>query len=125
MSQPSYPYFNAPFRLVGKWSGRRLDSQKKVSGQMMYGDDWNLPNQAFMAVKHSAVPSGTIVSMDTSAAMKIPGVLAIITPNDVKNNPAWKAVQIPDTGYSLLPWDQLRCAGEEIAAVAADRKSVV
>lgn len=107
-------------RLAGKWAGRRLDAQKKVSGQMPYGDDFNIPNQAFMAIKHSTVPAGTITSMDTSAALKIPGVLGIITPNDVKNNAAWAAIKIPDTGFSLLPFDQLRCGGEEIAAVAAE-----
>jgi len=116
----SYPYFNGNLRLVGKWSGRRLDSQRKVSGQMPFGDDWNIPNQAFMALKHSTVPAGTILSVDASAAKAMPGVLAVITSDDVKNNAAWKAIKVPDTGFSLLPYDQLRCGGEEVAVVAAE-----
>jgi CO/xanthine dehydrogenase Mo-binding subunit len=87
---------------------------------MPFGDDFNVPNQAFMAIKHSTVPAGTITSMDTSAALAIPGVLGVITPDMVKNNPTWAAIAIPDTGYHLLPFDQLRCGGEEIAAVAAE-----
>jgi CO/xanthine dehydrogenase Mo-binding subunit len=120
MSTPLFPYYPGPLRLIGTWKGRRLDAQWKVTGQLQFGDDFNVPNQAFMAIKHSQAPAGTITSMDTSAALAIPGVLAIITPTDVKNNPAWKAIAIPDTGFSLLPWDQLRCGGEEIAAVAAE-----
>ncbi len=120
MSTPLFPYYPGPLRLVGKWKGRRLDAQKKVSGQLQFGDDFNLPNQAFMAIKHSAAPSGTITSMDTTAAAAIPGVLAIITPAMVAANTAWKSIKIPDTGFSLLPFDQLRCGGEEIAAVAAE-----
>jgi len=120
MSSPLFPYYPGPLRLVGSWKGRRIDAQKKVSGQLPYGDDFNLPHQAFMAIKRSQCPAGTITSMDTTAAMAIPGVLAVITPAMVQSNTAWSAIAIPDTGFHLLPFDQLRCGGEEIAAVAAE-----
>jgi xanthine dehydrogenase molybdenum-binding subunit len=108
-----------PYNLVGKWKGRRLDSQKKISGQMPYGADWNIPNMAYMKTLHSTIPSGTITSMDASAALAMPGVLGVITTTDVANNPAWKAVMLEGL-YPLLPYDKIRVGGEEIAAVAAE-----
>jgi CO/xanthine dehydrogenase Mo-binding subunit len=106
------------FRLVGKWRGRRLDSQQKVSGQMPFANDFNIPGQAHMRILHSQVPSGTIASIDASSARSIPGVLAVITPDDIKNDPVWSNVKwglVP-----VLPYDRIRVSGEEIAAVAAE-----
>lgn len=108
-----------PYRLVGNWKGRRIDSQKKVSGQMPYGADWNIPNQAYMKMLHSTIPSGTITSIDATAALAMPGVLGVITATDVANNPAWKAIMLEGL-YPLLPYDKIRVGGEEVAAVVAE-----
>jgi xanthine dehydrogenase molybdenum-binding subunit len=71
-----------------------------------------------MKIKHSTIPSGTITAMDTTAAAAIPGVVAIITPFDIKNNPKWAAIKWGSV--PALPYDKLRVAGEEIAGVVAE-----
>jgi CO/xanthine dehydrogenase Mo-binding subunit len=106
-----------PYKIVGKYVGRMVDSQMKVTGQMQLGNDFNIPNQAYMKILHSQIPAGTITAMDVTAAKAIPGVLAILTPSDIKNNAQWAAMRW--SGVPILPFDQIRVAGEEIAAVAA------
>jgi len=112
----SSPY--GTFNYVGKWKGRRIDGPQKVSGQMKLGGDANFPDQLYMKIKHSTIPTGTITAMDTTAAAAIPGVVAIITPFDIKNNPTWAALKYGND-YAL-PYDKIRCTGEEIAAVVAE-----
>ncbi|HVP23677.1 MAG TPA: xanthine dehydrogenase family protein molybdopterin-binding subunit [Conexivisphaerales archaeon] len=119
---------SSQFYQVGKWKGRRLDGVSKITGQTKFGADMNLPNQLYMKIKRSTIPSGTIASMDTTAAMKVPGVVAIVTPNDIKNDPVWGVISSAGTSvYGLtwsavpvLPFDKIRCCGEEIAAVVAE-----
>jgi len=112
----SSPYGTLTY--VGKWKGRRIDGAQKVAGQMKLGADANFPDQLYMKIKHSAIPSGTITAMDTTAAAAIPGVVAILTPFDIKNNTAWAAIKYGNV-YAL-PYDKIRCTGEEIAAVVAE-----
>jgi len=116
---------DAKFQVVGKWTGRRLDAQAKITGQMKFGADANFPDMLYMAIKHSTIPSGTITSMDTTAAKAIPGVVAILTPDDIKNNPKWGlksdgTLAINWKSVPILPFDKIRNAGEEIAAVVAE-----
>jgi len=109
---------NPPFTLVGKWSGRRLDSQQKLSGQMQFGNDFNIPGQAYMKILHSQIPMGTISSMDTTAAKAMPGVIAVVTPTDIKNDAWWSTLRW--SSVPVLPYDKIRVSGEEIAAVLAE-----
>jgi CO/xanthine dehydrogenase Mo-binding subunit len=113
---------SSSFNLVGKWTGRRLDSQPKVSGQLQLGSDMNFPDQLYLKMKRSQIPSGTITSMDTTAAKAIPGVVAILTPDDIKNNPKW--AKITYSGVPALPYDKIRICGEEIAAVVAEDPNI-
>jgi CO/xanthine dehydrogenase Mo-binding subunit len=111
------------FRLLGKWKGRRLDGIAKLTGQLQLGADWNRPNMAYMRTKLSTIPSGTITAMDASAARAMPGVLAVVTPDDVKNNPEWSKIKVGPS--PLLPYDKVRSAGGEvIAAVVAENPSI-
>ena len=67
--------------VVGKnWA--RLDGADKVSGRSIFADDVRLPGMLYGKVKRSPHASARIVSIDTSAAEALPGVKAIITPED-------------------------------------------
>ncbi len=109
---------SSTMRLVGKWTGRRLDAQLKITSQLKYGNDWNLPNQAFMAIKLSTIPSGTITAVDATAAKAMPGVIAVLTTDDVKNDPVLSKIKYSEV--YLLPWDKVRVSGEEVACVVAE-----
>ena len=69
--------------VVGKnWA--RLDGVDKVSGRSIFADDVRLPRMLFGKVVRSPYAHARIVSIDTSEAEALPGVKAVVTPQDAK-----------------------------------------
>src|SRR5579864_3259250 len=96
---PDYGWPDADHRsLIGKRISR-VDSPVKVSGRAKYTYDYHGANMLFGKVLRSPYAKARIVSIDTSAAEKLPGV---------------KAVEIIQKPGSTVQW-----AGSEVAAVAA------
>ena len=96
---PDYGWPDAEHRtLIGKRISR-LDSPVKVSGRAKYTYDYHAPNMLFGKILRSPHAKAKIVSIDTSAAEKMPGI---------------KAVYIVQKPGSTVQW-----AGDEIVAVAA------
>src|SRR5579883_19062 len=62
---------------------RRLEDARLLTGRGCYSDDFTLPNQARSHVLRSPHPHARIVSIDTTRATKMPGVLLILTGADV------------------------------------------
>ncbi len=73
----------------------RHDGADKVTGKAIYTDDMQLPNMAFGAFVRSPHAHARIVSIDTTEAEQMPGVLATCTSAD-----------LPD------PWDKVEDLGE-------------
>jgi len=95
----------------------RLDGYDKVSGTALYTFDVTLPNMAFAKTLRCPHPHARIKSIDTSAALKHPGVLAIISH---KNTPA-----IPWYSNSSFLFDpHLRYLGDEVACAAAESEEI-
>ena len=96
---PEYAWPDAEHRsLIGKRT-TRVDSAVKVSGQAKYTYDVHRPGMLYGKVLRCPYAHAKVVSIDTSAAEKIPGV---------------KAVHIVQGPGSNIHW-----AGDEIVAVAA------
>src|SRR5580693_6372419 len=96
---PDYNWPDAEHRtLIGKRISR-VDSPVKVSGRAKYTYDYHGANMLFGKVLRSPYAKAKIVSIDTSAAEKMPGV---------------KAVEIIQKVGTTAQW-----AGDEIVAVAA------
>ena len=96
---PDYGWPSAEGRtLIGKRISR-LDSPDKVSGRAKYTYDVHRPGMLFGKIVRSPHAKAKIVSLDTSAAEKMPGV---------------KAVHIIQKAGSSVQW-----AGAEIVAIAA------
>jgi 4-hydroxybenzoyl-CoA reductase subunit alpha len=96
----------------------RTDAPDKATGQAVYMSDLKFPNEAAGAMLQSPHAHAKIISIDTSKAESLPGVLAVITAKDV-----------PETKYGVSPArydenifaiDKVRYVGDEIAAVAAE-----
>ncbi|AWM35024.1 xanthine dehydrogenase family protein molybdopterin-binding subunit [Hymenobacter nivis] len=105
----------------------RIDGYAKVTGQARYSAEYNnLPGIVHAVLKTSDVAKGRITGFDTSAAQKQPGVLAILThqnipklaktPNDAEGK---KAIGAP-MGFLPLTGDQIYYAGQPVAVVVAD-----
>jgi xanthine dehydrogenase YagR molybdenum-binding subunit len=57
----------------------RVDGRAKVTGRAVYAAEHRIPHCAYGVMVMSTIPTGRIVSIDTRAAARIPGVLAILT----------------------------------------------
>src|ERR1051326_8317955 len=67
----------------------RVDGRAKVTGHARFAAENNLPGLVHAVVVASSIPSGTIKSIDTAAAKKAPGVIAVLSHlNAPKLNPA-------------------------------------
>jgi len=61
------------YSLIGKRLPR-VDARDKVTGKALYTDDLSLPRMLCGAILRSPLPHAAIVSIDTSKAVKLPGV---------------------------------------------------
>src|SRR5579871_3252445 len=77
-SLPTHP----PYKLIGK-DYTTPDLYAKVTGRAKYAEDYRADGMLFAKLLLSPVPHGHINSIDTSEAMKIPGVKAILTVDDM------------------------------------------
>ena len=70
--------------LVHRKAERRLEDDALVRGAGRFSDDLHLPNQAAAAFVRSPQAGARIVSIDTSAAERAEGVIAVLTDKDIK-----------------------------------------
>ena len=96
----------------------RPDGTLKVTGEFAYSSDMWHEDMLWGQILRSTVAHAEIVSIDTSEALKTPGVYAVMTyddlPTDVKNY----GLEIQDT--PVLAHGKVRHHGEPVAIVAAD-----
>jgi len=57
----------------------RVDGRQKVTGGARYAAENKLANMAYGVLVMSSIPNGTIRTIDTTSALKSPGVLAVIS----------------------------------------------
>ncbi len=67
------------FRYIGKGTVRISDLHDITTGKAIYGQDVLLPGMKFAVVARPPVVGGKVASVDTSAALKVPGVEKIVT----------------------------------------------
>lgn len=107
---------NKKLNVIGK-KNPRYDGYDKVSGKAIYTFDISLKNMAYARILRSSKPNAKIKSIDLSKAMKMDGVLDIITYNDVSNI-EWYG------GNSKLLDRHVRYEGDEIAFVSAETEKI-
>jgi CO/xanthine dehydrogenase Mo-binding subunit len=101
-------------RIVGQPIGK-LEGIGKVSGQARYSGDVTLPGLVWGKALRSPLPHARIVRIDTSRAMALPGVLAVLTAQDLPNILVGRRM----FDMPMLARDRVRFIGEKVAAVAA------
>jgi carbon-monoxide dehydrogenase large subunit len=120
-----------PFRFGSGQAVRRLEDASLLSGAGRYTDDVTLPDQAHLVFLRSAYPHARILSIDTSTAAAMPGVLRVITGAEmaeagVKPMPGAAGFKRADGSDSASPprlamaHERARFVGEAVAAVVAD-----
>ena len=116
--------YQTNYRVVGKGLPR-IDGPAKATGKAIYTVDVNLPGMLHGKMLRSPYPHARIISIDTSAAEKLPGVKLIMTGQDVRevryafvDTPRYPADEQP------LAVDKVCYIGDEVAAVAAVSEAV-
>ncbi|MEV2266334.1 xanthine dehydrogenase family protein molybdopterin-binding subunit [Nonomuraea africana] len=101
---------------VGESAGRP-DATLKVTGEFAYSSDLWLEGMVWGVTLRSPHPSAWIRSIDIGPALAVPGVLAVLTHEDV---PGEKFYGLEHKDQPVLAIDQVRYQGEPVALVAAE-----
>ncbi|MEU0568609.1 molybdopterin cofactor-binding domain-containing protein [Nonomuraea sp. NPDC005983] len=98
-------------------SARRPDATLKVTGEFAYASDLWLDGMVWGVTLRSPHASAWIRSIDVGPALAMPGVLTVLTHEDV---PGEKFYGLELRDQPVLAIDQVRYQGEPVALVAAD-----
>ena len=104
---------NKDLKYVGK-SPERWDGLAKATGRARYTSDVQLPGMLYAKFVNANVPHAKVVSVDTSAAERHPGVRAVHVIEHVLGNASLRDPSLEQANYPVV-----RYAGQPIAAVAA------
>lgn len=100
-------------------SVHRLDVAEKVCGTGKYPDDYYLEGMCCGSALRSRYPRARVLSIDTGAAKALPGVIAVLTAEDIPGEN--KIGHIKHDQYTLIPVGGLtHYLGDAIALVAAE-----
>jgi xanthine dehydrogenase D subunit len=98
-------------------SAKRPDAPSKVKGEFAFSSDLFMEGMVWGKTVRSPYPYARIVSIDTSAAAAMPGVLAVVTQDDLWGS---RTYGLEHHDQPVFAHDVVRFHGEPIAAVAAD-----
>ena len=105
-------------------SMRRKEDPRFIRGKGNYVDDIKLPGMLYMDIVRSPYAHARIKKIDTSAALKIPGVLAVIDgPTLEKYKLHWMPTISADT-QMVLPTDEVMYQAQEVCAVIATERYI-
>ncbi|HEY5416207.1 MAG TPA: xanthine dehydrogenase family protein molybdopterin-binding subunit [Gemmatimonadaceae bacterium] len=121
---------SAPVRMTGRAAApsvgaplNRVDGRLKVTGGARYAAEFAVPNVAHAVIVTSTIAKGRVRRMDTAAAERAPGVLAVLTPQNAPRLPqqqaapgAGPAMRVP----TLMQDDAVHYNGQPIGLVIAD-----
>lgn len=104
----------------------RVDGRAKVTGAAKYAGEFAADGLLHGFVVEATIPRGRIARLDTSEALKVKGVLDVLThahrPPLADNDEAWKDEVAPEEGSPFRPLydDSIKFNGQPIALVVAE-----
>jgi CO/xanthine dehydrogenase Mo-binding subunit len=116
-----------------QWVGTRPlrpDGIDKVTGRARFGADMAMPGQLVGRVLRSPHPHARIKAIDVSAALRLPGVKAVVTRDDFKDQPSEfipageMMINYRDVVRSVMAREKALYEGHPIAAVAATTAAI-
>ncbi|MCA9490969.1 MAG: selenium-dependent xanthine dehydrogenase [Myxococcales bacterium] len=99
---------------LARYRGRDL-----VLGERAFVDDLEVEGLLHGAVTLSPHARARVVSIDTSKARALPGVVAVATADDVPGE-RWNGLLYDDWPAFVAVGEEVRCVGDVLAAVAAE-----
>ena len=100
-------------------SQTRVDARDKVTGKARFAEDIKMPGLIFAALTRSPFAHARILSVDVEPALRLPGVIRVLTAKDVPGRNDLEGYSrnehlLADTGGSV------RMVGDAVALVVAD-----
>lgn len=102
----------------------RIDAREKVLGYGEYVDDMEIEGMVYAGAVRSRYPRARVLSIDTSKALELPGVIAVYTAEDIPGN--------RKVGHLKQDWDALIAVGhvthylgDAICLVVAETQELV
>jgi aerobic carbon-monoxide dehydrogenase large subunit len=109
------------------WVGRRMprrEDAELLTGRGRFIGDLARPGMVHAVFLRSPYPHARILSVDTSRALAMPGVHAVLTgadlPEDLRAQPNTHLFGERETPYYALARERARYAGEPVAVIVAD-----
>jgi len=101
----------------------RYDARRVVLGQRPYVADMKLEGMVYGALKFSDHPRAKVLSIDTSAAAAIPGVIRIFTAADVPGNRVIGLIK-QDWPLMIAVSEETHYIGDVLAGVVAESEAI-
>ena len=102
-------------RLVGR-SSKRIDGERKIIGTELFTADLRLPGMLFARPVASPYPHARVQSIDSTVALALPGVVAVLTAEDLPIRRPFSSLP----GKSPLAMGEIAYAGQFVAIVLAE-----
>ncbi len=104
---------------------KRKEDPRFIQGAGRYVDDINLPGMLYLDIVRSPYAHAKILKIDASAALALPGVLAVITGEDLKKagNLHWMPTLMSDT-QMVLPIEKVVYYAQEVCCVVATERYI-
>lgn len=116
------PLINSDYAHIGKVAARP-DAVAKVNGTAKFTDDRQFDGMLFARVVRARVPSAILTGLDTSEALALPGVVAVMTAADL---PAARhhGLYVHDWPILVDVGERARYMGDAIALIAAESQAI-
>ena len=102
----------------------RLDVEEKVLGYGKFPDDFYVDGMCYGSAVRSKYARARVLSIDATAAKKLPGVIAVLTAEDIPGEN--KIGHLKHDQYTLIPIGGLtHYLGDAVALVVAENQTVL
>jgi CO/xanthine dehydrogenase Mo-binding subunit len=100
----------------------RVDGPAKLRGWAQFTGDVEMPGMVYAKVLRSPYPHARLLRVDASKAEKLPGVIAVLTRDDLKGVNSYFGPVVKD--QPVVAIERVRYVGDVVAAVAAEEKDI-
>jgi xanthine dehydrogenase molybdenum-binding subunit len=112
----------SPLEVIGK-SYVRPDATDKVTGRTKFTDDLQFESMLQARVRRAGIPHGIVKSINVEKARQVPGVVAVLTADDIPGERNHGLV-IYDWPVLVGVGERVRTVGDALAIVAAENRNI-
>jgi len=105
------------------YSTPKYDGYEKALGISPYINDMTFDGMLYGALKFSEHPRAEVLSIDISAAEKLPGVIRVFTAGDIPGQ-RYQGIVVKDWPMLVTEGEETRCIGDVIAGVVAESEEI-